>query len=292
VSVAYLVLSHRDPPQVERLLRVLRAESPGAPLIVHHDDRFVGLNTGPDVHRVLPPVAVSWGWTSQLEVFLRCFAFALERVEFSWLVVLSGQDYPLRPLAVSERELMASSVDGYVQGDPVAPPAWTRGELDEFARRYFYRYRRVRPPGALLRRAVVAARPLLSLREMPWGWVLGRRCGGPGLPVRRGSDWLTLSRRAVSLLVGAPPAVVGHYRRTIAPSESFPQTVLWGAGLRLSQDPRRFSAWAPGSAHPAVLGVGDLDAMLASGCDFARKFDLTVDRRVLDALDRVRDRAR
>jgi hypothetical protein len=289
VSVAYLVLSHRDPPQVQRLLRTLRLESPDAPLIVHHDDRFVPLETGPDVLRVLPPTPVAWGWASQLDMLLRCFAFALARAEFSWLVVLSGQDYPVRPLATVERELVTAPVDGFVQGEPVAPPPWTRGESDEFARRYFYRYRRVREPGALVRRAAVAARPLLSLREMPWGWVLGRRCGGPGLPVRRGSDWLTLSRRAVSLVAEAPAGLVRHYRRTLSPSESLPHTLLWASGLRLSQDTRRFSAWTPGSPHPAVLGAGDLDAVVASGCDFARKFE---DLRVLDELDLIRHGAR
>ena len=114
MSVAYLVLSYRDPPQVLRLLRTLRAEWPAAPLIVHHDDRFVALETGPDVLRVLPPTPVQWGWAPQLEMLLRSFAFALERAEFSWLVMLSGQDYPVRPLDAIERELLASPYDGYV----------------------------------------------------------------------------------------------------------------------------------------------------------------------------------
>lgn len=293
MKIAYVVLSHQHPEQVLRLARTLRTGSPSCTLVIHHDDRRVGLDEAAlsalgGVERVLPPTPVAWGWTSQLDALLRCLRHALERAEFEWLVVLSGQDYPIRPLPESERELMEGEFDAYLEGFVVEPPTWSRGAADEFARRYFYRYRTVPPPGRVLRRAVSAARPLLTLRELPWGTVLGRRCAGPGVPVRRGADWLTLSRRAAELVVGAPPALVRHYRHALMPTESFPHTVLYAEpSLRLSGDPRRFSAWTPGSRHPAVLGVADLDAMLASGTPFARKFDPSVDARVLDELDRV-----
>ena len=293
MSTAYVVISHRQPEQVLRLARTLRTGSPSCSLVVHHDDRAVELDEAAlralgGVERVLPPTPVAWGWTSQLDMLLRCLTRALERVDFEWLVVLSGQDYPLRPLEDSERELREGAFDAYVETVPVEPPGWSRAEADEFARRYFYRYRPIRPPGPLLRRAVSAARPLLTVRDMPWGTVLGRRCAGPSRSVRRGADWLTLSRGAVEAVVDASPELVRHYRRALMPTESFPHTVLsTTAGLRLSGDTRRFTAWAPGSPNPSVLGMGDLDAMLASGNDFARKFDPDVDARVLDELDRV-----
>lgn len=290
MNTAYVVISHRAPEQVLRLARTLRAGSPDSTVVLHHDDRAVGVDEAAlralgRVERVLPPTPVAWGWTSQLDMLLRCFRHALERVEFEWLVVLSGQDYPIRPLADVEASLRSGGFDGYVEGVPVAPPSWSRAETDEFARRYFYRYRAVRAPGPALRRAVSAARPLVTLRDMPWGAALGVRSGGPGLPVRRGADWLTLSRRAVEVVAGAPPELIRHYRRALMPTESFPHTVLYAdPSLRLSGDTRRYTAWAPGSLHPAVLGMADLDAVLASGADFARKFD---DGAVLDALDRV-----
>ena len=56
-------------------------------------------------------------------------------------------------------------------------------------------------------------------------------------------------------------------------------------GLRLSGDTRRYSAWTAGAARPAILRLADLDRIVASGADFARKFDVTVDAAVLDALD-------
>jgi hypothetical protein len=59
--------------------------------------------------------------------------------------------------------------------------------------------------------------------------------------------------------------------------------VLWNrTDLRLSGNTRRHTVWRPGSPHPETLGLADLDRALASGADFARKFDHP---NVLDALD-------
>lgn len=265
MTVAYLVFSHQYPDQVRRLLRTLRAGSPDARLLSHHQGPLdvAGVET-------VPSGPVSWGGASQLAMLLRGMHHAL-RGEFDWLVLLSGQDYPLRPLSLIEADLAASGFDAFIETAPVEPQ-------DEFALRYLYRYRRVRP---LLARV---ARPLLPVRVLPSGVYVGRRAKPP-LPVRRGSDWLTLSRRAAQAVVGADARVVDHFRRTILPTEALPHSVLHASSLRLSGDTRRYTRWDAGAAHPHLLGVEDLDAMLASGMDFARKF--APGAPVLDELDRV-----
>ncbi len=50
------------------------------------------------------------------------------------------------------------------------------------------------------------------------------------------------------------------------------------ASLRLSGTNRRYSVWDnPHLTGPRMLGMQDLDAMVGSGGDFARKFDATLD---------------
>lgn len=285
-GVAYVVTSYRLPGQVRRLVARLRAGSPDAPILVHHDRRG-GVLALPGARELDRPIPVEWGTGSQLRMVLRCLRAALEH-DWRWLVLLSGQDYPLRPLPAIEADLLAADCDAFVEHRPVPPP---RGrEPDEFAKRYFYAWRRV--PRALSPPA--AARPLLLARDLPSGRYAGRRRlrtpFGPDLPCRRGGDWFTLSRRAVEVVDAFArnrPAVLRHYDRTLVPTESFVATVLAATpGLRLSGDTRRFTAWTPGAARPGVLRLADVERARASGADFARKLDEGVDPAALDALDR------
>ena len=104
---------------------------------------------------------------------------------------------------------MDSPYDGYVEGIEVAPPRWTRGELDEFSRRYFYHYRPIRNPGAILRRAIAAARPALLVRDMPWGVVLGRYCDSSDVVFGAVVSGRVVGRRArpaTSTWSAVPPA--------------------------------------------------------------------------------------
>jgi hypothetical protein len=305
MRVLYLVASHTRPAQVLRLLRTLREGSPDAHLVVHHDDRATRLDLAAahalGAAPILPPTPVAWGRGSQLAMHLRALAWAARERDFDWLVLLSGQDYPVRPLAAIEADLAAATVDGFLERAPVALPARRlHAPAEEFGLRYSLAWRALPPPLrrgpalAAVRRVAAAARPLVAVRETP---------GGPpllGLPTRlpydaalrphRGSDWYTLSRDAVEavLAFGARrPDVLRFFARTLLPTEAYVHTVAHSdPALRIADGTRRFSRWAPGAPHPAVLGLDDLEAALASGADFARKFDDEADPRVLDALDR------
>ena len=88
--VAYLVLSYTHPELVRRLVARLR----GGLVAVHHDDRRCALGEV-DALRI-PPTPIEWGHGSQLAAILRCLRVLREH-EWDWLVLLSGQDYPVRP---------------------------------------------------------------------------------------------------------------------------------------------------------------------------------------------------
>jgi hypothetical protein len=275
--VAYLVLSYLQPELVQRLVTTLRNGSPDAVLAVHHDDRRCALG---DVDALrIDPKPIEWGHGSQLAAVLRALRWVRERAEFDWLVLLSGQDYPIRPVAEIEASLAAADIDAFIQTAPVAPLRLRRGQVDEFARRYRYRWR---PLPERLVATVAHADPLVQVRRLPSGAYAGFPARPPLEPFH-GSDWFTLSRRAVDAVLGAPSAVADHFLHTIVPTEAFVHTVLAHSGLRLSNDNRRYAAFADDAANPRVLGPADLDAVLASGGDFARKF---ADLAVLDEIDR------
>ncbi|MGH2846968.1 MAG: hypothetical protein ACRDL0_13275 [Thermoleophilaceae bacterium] len=290
MTVAYIVLSHRDPAQVRRLVRVL-AEDPAARVLVRHDPRGPRL-TGAEIaaaggEELRDDVVFEWGGWSQLELILACLRAAAERHDPDWVLVLSGQDYPLRPLADVERDLEGAPVDGRLgsvrEVERRRPPA---GEDEFFLRCRYLHYTRPRAIPAHLPRVL---RPLAYARELPP--IVGvRRPAWPPLPFFASADWLTLGRRALAATLAAAEdrRLLRRFRRVAVPSESFFATVLLNdPALTIERDHRRFAPFSrPGAPHPDTLTTADLDRMLASGADFARKFDPGVDSRVLDQLDR------
>ncbi|WP_028062480.1 beta-1,6-N-acetylglucosaminyltransferase [Solirubrobacter soli] len=270
--IAYLVMSYTHPELVRRLVARLQ----GGVVAVHHDDRRSTLG---DVDALLiPPRPIEWGHGSQLAAILRCLDW-LRSYEWDWLVLLSGQDYPVRPVPEIEVSLLATDVDAFIRFRPVPPRVLRRGAVDEFARRYAYRWRKLKGPDPFRFRLD----PLVQVRTLPSGTYVGLPARPP-LPVFHGSDWFSLSRRAVDTVLAAPEEVVDHFLHTIIPTEAFVHTVLANSGLRLANDHRRYAVFdPPSSPSPRVFGLADVGEVLASGADFARKFE---DERVLDEIDR------
>jgi hypothetical protein len=308
--VAYLIKSHRNTSQVERLARTLVAESPSAEVAIHHNpagSRAPDVDSwGQDRVRLLTnTVRVDYlGW-SVAEAALRLMSWALERPDIEWVVLLSGQDYPLVPVMDIERFLAQSDVDGHIDGEPIAgDSSWNR----ECFHRYHFHHR------ALLRLEYLSEKSVARLRsastrlnraqslvnvhvgsgsEHIWLGYRPLRTPFDGRPCWVGSEWAALSRKAVQAVlrvVRDEPAFVRHYRQVLYACESFFHTILFNEpGLQLRRDNLHYIRWSgPDTPHPEVLGMEDLAAARASGRLLARKFDETANPGVLDALDSLR----
>ena len=269
-------------------------------VLVHHDQRREPIAPrdceqagGRLVHYGLP---VEWGNVAYTEMLLTALDDLSRTLDPDWIAVVSGQDYPLRPVSDFERHL-AETRHQALLGD-----LWELDLSKEPAgpeREFYLRYRcwHYAPPRSV---AAVLARglgPLAYLRELPTGQ--GLRLGvkapfhpfGPRLRCHVCSDWLTLERTAVRKVLDfarARTRVMNHYRRTIIPSESLFATVLANEPRISIGAASRLLGFEEGAPHPVTFGAGDLERLLESGMHFARKFDEGIDARVLDLLDESR----
>jgi hypothetical protein len=225
---------------------------------------------------------------------------------YDWLVVLSGQDYPVRPLVDLEEELAHSEYDGYFyhfeagnESEASAlPMRWSPALVDE---RYHFEYSVLKANPTFFDRVVwrmpreILARTKNYRLHTSFGIMLGSR--PQRLPFTQdfklygGSYWLTINRRAVRAVldfVDDHPEIVKYFRDIVVPEEVFLQTVLANnKDLRLSSRELRFYEFETGGhGHPIVIGMADLDRVMASGCYIARKFDMKRDPELLDEIDR------
>ncbi len=299
MRVAYFVQSHRSPRQVERLLGALRRGSPDALLVVGHCPAGEPLDGAAlDALGVLHFTHRQRGrrgyWSLLEPYFDAVELLSRQPGDYEWLVYLSGQDYPLRPLAELETMLAATDYDGYLTWRPLDARS-PDGRRRQGHVRYLYRY--VELPGweAVLR----FVRPLNRVQKafnvhLTYGPRLGIRTRFPGAASGHapfiGSQWTILRRRGAEQLLATARSggeLVAHFERTVCPDEAFAQTVLINdGGFRLCNVNLRFADFQGSrDGHARTLTRADCPALVASGYYFARKFDLDVDRAALDWLD-------
>ena len=295
----FFIASHKNPTQVARLARRIRDDLPGAALVIHHDRSKSTLDAAslPEGTLVIDDfVHATWGTASLVEITVR----GLLRIErdvpdFRWVVFISGQDYPIRHLRTLP-DALADSSDGYVDVEPPGRGEPLRYELGWFRLPERMQTARVRRIFESLIFHFNERQRVVRFASGRLGCTIGVRVPSPiprGWRIHQGSNWWTLSRRAVLRFLSDTRERPALYRwfmtRTIVPDEGIFQALLLNAPeLRLDGPDIRHIRWDDrDSGSPAIFAQADLAELATSGRYFARKFDVDVDATILDALDAV-----
>ncbi len=281
MSIAYLISAYRQPALLRRLVERLSGD--GASILIHLDAKidaeryFSGMRdvlARPEVHLV-PATRCDWGRFGHVQASLNGIRLALERrVPFEHLVLLTGQDYPIKPVSTLREHLAGHPGSCFLEYHRLPRPGWPQdGGLERMQRRSVTALgRRWRFPNRVI--------PLPPKRRIPLGLV-----------PYQGSSYWWLSRACVehvSDFVADHPEYVRFFRSAFAPDESFFHMIVLNSRFAevVVDDDLRFAEWEPHALHPATLTEGHFEALRASAALVARKFDLEVAPRLLDRVDR------
>lgn len=315
MRIAFLVLNHRPPAQLVRLLNALRSQLPDSPIVVHHDI-FHGelprelIEPIGNVHLVTSGKRIVWGDFGQVEVCLWALTWMRKHLDFDWIVLLSGQDYPIKPLAGLADELTRLDVDAVFRANPIDKLPLGRHML--MRRRYFFQYRTPRVswlrgvPGSVRENVRPTIRPLLVALNMVqplfkvylppdripyrFGWRARKTPFDSKWPCWHASSWFQLSRGTLEYVLDYlddHPEYVDYCSRTMNADESMLATLVFNSPeLRVANRDTTYTRWSNSwSAHPDVFQSADLDQLKSVAPFFARKFDIAVDEGILDKLD-------
>lgn len=269
--VAYVVLAHKNPAQVARLVRRLATDR--ARFLVHVDRRAGTVEAEirrlvggmPHVDFVEQRRRCYWGGFGMVGATLNAFETLVDGdVPFDHTLLLSGQDYPLRP---------AGDIEGF---------------LGENTGRTFMTFSRLPndwPEGGLPRIELWhLVSPLVLHLRLPW-----RRRFPDGLVPYGGGAWVCLSRPVIEYMIDflrRRPDVVRFFEHALHPDELLFQTIVMSSPLAgtVVNDHLRYIDWSadPG---PATLRTVDFRKLVDSERLLARKFDVAVDSTILDLLD-------
>ncbi|HYM40381.1 MAG TPA: beta-1,6-N-acetylglucosaminyltransferase [Thermoplasmata archaeon] len=272
--IAYCLLVHKNPSQVARLLRALW--DPGH---VYYVNVFRALD--PKVQavweRTLEPLRdprltvvfrYGAGWAN-----FKCVAATLDAMrrfrdtDYDYFVNLTGQCYPIQSREEINRRL-ANSTETYMEA---------KDDTDDLKimRRYTHK---------------VFVLPI-SEHGAPFLYPRIRKELPDGMRPYGGSAYFCMRKEHVAFVldyVEHHEALLKFYRRATDPDETFFQAVLMNSSLRDRRvdDNLRYIDWPEGASTPRILTMQDWPALRDSDRLWARKFDVNVDGRVLDELDR------
>ena len=276
MRIDYLIRAHTAPEQLARLVR--RLDEGDVRFYVHvnqltDDETFAAMQAGLAGRENVvwvPRVKCYWGGFSLLRATLVGIESILASGDLpDHAVLLSGQDYPLRPPTEIERYFAARNGRNLLNHFRLPAPEWA-GEGGGLNRLRYPHFERARYKTRLLR--------LPAPRRLPEGL---EPYGGMAFWALTGETLAWLMR-----FLGERPEVLRFFRRTKMPDELFFQTVLLSSlAETVDNELLHYLDWSSGSAHPATLTVADLPKLRASGRLFARKFDASVDSEILDLLD-------
>lgn len=288
-KTAFLILAHQRPDAVARLAgRLAHADA----RVFLHVDRKAAIAPfrealGDHVTFVAEAerVDVLWcGYSTLAAILVLLRTAAAQAPEAERFVLLSGADYPVKPvediLAALEPDLERLAVDRRL--DP-------RGStyLDSYTNRTFLtdidwlNERSASPLMSRLARAV--ERRLPRLQAYP-------------LPIYHGAAWWALTRAGAEVVLKADPKLISWFRWARVPDELLFQTLLMaspradrivGGGAPHVHGIHYIDWENPNPDLPRTLEPGDLEAIRASGALFARKMDPNRSGALMDALDQA-----
>ncbi len=288
--LGFVLLTHRAPLQILRLIRKLNTMFDQPPIVIHHDFGQCALPLDefpPNVEFVRPHLKTAWCDWSVTEATTRAIAQMYRAPQPPRrFVFLSGADYPIKPAAQILSELDEGNYDAQISYELVR-----RGNLKTHMQvvgfgRYLtktYDYRSLNKKLQPRMRELHISHPLLTQFLLPFH--------KEKLQCYVGWNWFCGNEKAAQAIIEfhrTRPALANHYKsRLMCAEESYHHTILCNTpGLKILNDDLRYTDWSGGGGHPKTLGMEDLPALLASTKHFARKFDET-NTQVLDELDAV-----
>jgi len=295
-KIAYIISAYRLPELLVRLVENL--DGPGTCTLIHVDakapDYVFRYMTKALAARsrvtFLPRHPCHWGDFGHVRATLKGLSELISSgQEFDYVVLLTGQDYPLRSNEDLARTLGQANGQVFMRPMPIPNEEWTNGGNYRFENWHFRLAGRTFSfPGLPLRRGWLraawsrAARSLHLQRSFPvglepWGgssyWMIPADCA-----------------RYIDRYARSHPSFVKFFHHVRVPDEIFFHTIVMNSPFRslIASSDLRYIDWTGGGDSPKVLTTGDIPRLMDSGALFARKFDPSVDAEVLDRIDRIR----
>jgi hypothetical protein len=298
MKIAYLIIAHNQPGHLHRMIRALSTSN--TTFYIHVDAKsdmtlFKKYEYPSNVVFIDQRVLVSHGGFSTAAAMLNLMEAAFAGPENTYFQVLSGWDYPIKNKEVIFEYLDTHYPMNFINFYPLTGQAdWV-----DFIRKYYF-------VDFIGQSPIPLQGPLKALQyivtKLPFN-----RTFIPGMTPYRGSAWFCLNRATISYILDFLHSENGNnyyqfFEHSHCADEIMFHTIVLNSPHAEScrhydRDIKKlmknennaylhYIDWDKAREDPAILQIQDLDKLMQSEALFARKFNETRSKQVLDAIDR------
>lgn len=274
---AYLIMAHTNFQQLTQLLKAL--DHPRNALYIHVDRKVKHYPKQQLLQTCLHAsvtftdrLHVSWGGFSQIKVELLLFQKAFDNGPYAYYHLLSGLDYPLRP--ISEILAFFDAHQGYNfvevnDNKQVTHP-----------KRFELRYAQYH-----LLQDTFGMKHKTFFKYLDFGSCLIQRFLGiqrsKNISMKSGANWVSITNELVAYLLTNKPKIRHLFKKSYCCDELFIPTLIWPTKFMAtlyhngdSTASLRYAdyRWIDGQSTPKTLDITDFDRIQASQRLFGRKF--------------------
>ena len=313
---AVLIMAHKNKEQLIRLIRALTCEE--FDFFVHPDSNWDLSNQdlkdietcAENVHLATKRIHGELDRWSLPQITLNLIDDALKLEQkfdtggYSYFLLLSGQDYPIRSksyiLHFLEEQYPNPVIDieSYSENTWIASKFnlnhWVR-EIDKIQDEY--------SPG-IIRKVKVLPYAIGDYFEKCFCGTPRQRLSKLGLELYGGSAWWILSHKSIDAIFNRiNRRIIKAYKRAWTPEETFFQTMLMNSKEKASaKELLHENTWGKQNSmtysnfitpqkgfvgHPHIITTDDFDQIMDRKEIFARKFDMYIDVQVMNQIDEV-----
>jgi Core-2/I-Branching enzyme len=301
MRIAYIIIAHKCPDLLIRLVH--RLHTPRSIFLIHVDKRTArkqyyemasGLNHLPNVI-LLPRNNCHWGDFGHVRATLTGLKYLFNNhIEFDYVMLLTGQDYPIKPNDYIASFLMEANGKEFISYYNFPNPYWGEDVLPRRIELWHFRFLEDWPFRML--RAFVhlptnkqfnsriksiifsSVNMMFSKRKLPG---VMKPFGGPGY-------WCITRRCAkfINTFVDNNSKFVKFFKYVDCPDEIFFHTIIMNSSLScnvINNDLRCIDISE--KKGPRIWQKHDLQILAQSNALIARKFDTAIDSEILNLID-------
>ena len=276
MRIAHLILTHKNPKQLERLIGALN--HPGFDFYIHIDkkvkaDPFLYLATKKNVYFIKKRTKIYWAGFGTIHATLYGFEEILPK-GYDYINVISGQDFPLKSAEDIYQYFYKKQGKEFITCESVED-TWT--EAASRVKKYHLINWRI--PGKY--RIEKLLNMVLPTRKIPLDYkIVGR------------ANWFTITNPAahyIQTFLREHPDIVRFFKYSWGADELIFSTILYNSRFKDQiENNLVYVNWSgPIIGHPKILVTDDYDRLIHSGKLFARKFDAETDSNILTMLEKL-----